>query len=58
MQDPPLNACAKRRRNLCAGEMQDALICLEGRWKMTILSQLFSEPVLRFSDFQRAIPKV
>jgi DNA-binding HxlR family transcriptional regulator len=58
MRDPPLNACAKRRRDLCAGEMQDAPICLQGGWKMMILSQLFSEPVLRFSDFQRAIPKV
>jgi DNA-binding HxlR family transcriptional regulator len=38
--------------------MQDALRCLEGRWKMMILSQLFSEPVLRFSDLKRAIPAV
>jgi DNA-binding HxlR family transcriptional regulator len=37
--------------------MQDALNCLEGRRKMMMLSQLFSEPVLRFSDFQPAIPK-
>jgi DNA-binding HxlR family transcriptional regulator len=38
--------------------MQDALNCLEGRWKMMILSQLFAARVLCFSDFQRAIPKV
>jgi DNA-binding HxlR family transcriptional regulator len=38
--------------------MQDALRCLEGRWKMMILSQLFSDPVLRFSDLKRAIPAV
>jgi DNA-binding HxlR family transcriptional regulator len=56
MQEAPPNGC--RHRDLCATEMQDALGCLEGRWKMMILSQLFSAPVLRFSDFQRAIPKV
>jgi DNA-binding HxlR family transcriptional regulator len=38
--------------------MQDALRCLEGRWKMMILAHLFSEPVMRFSDLQRAIPEV
>jgi DNA-binding HxlR family transcriptional regulator len=56
MQEAPPNAC--RDRDVCATEMQDALGCLEGRWKMMILAQLFSAPVLRFSEFQRAIPKV
>jgi DNA-binding HxlR family transcriptional regulator len=50
--------CEGRQRELCATAMQDALRCLEGRWKMMILSQLFSEPVLRFSDLKRAIPAV
>ncbi len=31
---------------------------LEGRWKMVILFQLFARPVLRFSELERAIPKV
>jgi len=50
--------CDVQRRALCATETQEALRCLEGRWKMIILSHLFSEPVLRFSDLQRAIPGV
>jgi DNA-binding HxlR family transcriptional regulator len=50
--------CSKHRRDLCAANMQEALRCLEGRWKMMILSHLFSEPVMRFSDLQRAIPAV
>ncbi len=31
---------------------------LEGRWKMVILFQLFSRPVLRFSELEHAIPGV
>lgn len=50
--------CSARHRDLCAAEMQDALSRLEGRWKMMILSHLFAGPLLRFSDLQRAIPKV
>jgi DNA-binding HxlR family transcriptional regulator len=50
--------CDTRHRDICAVEMQDALRCLEGRWKMMILSHLFAGPVLRFSDLQRAIPGV
>ncbi|NDL65477.1 transcriptional regulator [Enterobacteriales bacterium SAP-6] len=38
--------------------MQAALECLEGRWKLVILSQLFAGEVMRFSDLQRAIPLV
>jgi DNA-binding HxlR family transcriptional regulator len=50
--------CDTRHRDICAAEMQDALRCLEGRWKMMILSHLFAGPVLRFSALQRAIPGV
>lgn len=50
--------CDTRHRDLCATEMQSAIGCLEGRWKMMILSQLFAGASLRFSDLQRAIPKV
>jgi DNA-binding HxlR family transcriptional regulator len=38
--------------------MQAALQSLEGRWKMMILAHLFDEEAMRFSDLQRAIPKV
>jgi DNA-binding HxlR family transcriptional regulator len=38
--------------------MQTALRCLEGRWKMMILAHLFTEPIMRFSELQRAIPGV
>lgn len=31
---------------------------LEGRWKLLILFQLFGGKVLRFSELERAIPKV
>jgi DNA-binding HxlR family transcriptional regulator len=51
-------ACTGRHPELCAARMQTALKSLEGRWKMMILSQLFAEPVMRFSDLERAIPAV
>jgi DNA-binding HxlR family transcriptional regulator len=51
-------SCDLQHRGICAVEMQEALRCLEGRWKMMILSHLFAGPVLRFSDLQRAIPGV
>jgi DNA-binding HxlR family transcriptional regulator len=47
-----------RPRTKCAADMQDAVSVLEGRWKMMILAHLFGETVMRFSDLQRAIPKV
>jgi DNA-binding HxlR family transcriptional regulator len=51
-------ACDRSHRALCAGSMQGAMRSLEGRWKMMILAHLFTEPVMRFSDLQRAIPDV
>ncbi len=48
----------ERARCQGAAEMQAALGAIEGRWKMMILAHLFSEKVMRFSDLQRAIPKV
>jgi HxlR-like helix-turn-helix len=40
--------------------MQDALryLDLEGRWKLMIIAQLLPGPVMRFSDLERAIPKI
>lgn len=49
---------SKRDRGVCAASMQDALSCLEGRWKMMILAHLSAGDVMRFSDLQRAIPGV
>jgi DNA-binding HxlR family transcriptional regulator len=39
-------------------ELEAALKILEGRWKALIIFHLFSAPVLRFSELQRAIPGV
>jgi DNA-binding HxlR family transcriptional regulator len=38
--------------------MTDALRCLEGKWKIRILYQLFSTDVLRFSELERRIEGV
>lgn len=48
----------QRARSHCAADMQDVVSVLEGRWKMMILAHLFGGTVMRFSDFQRAIPSV
>jgi len=39
-------------------ELEEALKILEGRWKTLIIFHLFSAPVLRFSQLQRAVPGV
>jgi DNA-binding HxlR family transcriptional regulator len=38
--------------------VQEALKVLEGRWKLTILFELFGGRTLRFSELERAIPTV
>jgi DNA-binding HxlR family transcriptional regulator len=38
--------------------VQEALKVLEGRWKLTILFELFKGRTLRFSELERAIPGV
>ena len=38
--------------------VQAALKVLEGRWKLTILFELFGRRTLRFSELERAIPGV
>src|ERR1700730_3469966 len=43
---------------MAATGTEDALRTLEGRWKMLILFHLFDLGTLRFSDLERAIPKV
>jgi len=37
---------------------EQALKVLEGRWKMIIIFHLFTQPVMRFSELERAIPAV
>ncbi|MAY74244.1 MAG: MarR family transcriptional regulator [Phycisphaerae bacterium] len=41
-----------------AQSVTDLLKILEGRWKLTILFQLFGGHVRRFSDLERAIPGI
>ncbi len=43
---------------MAAKGVEDALKVLEGRWKLSILFQLFGGAVLRFSDLERAIPAI
>src|SRR5687768_2718665 len=38
--------------------VQEALKVLEGRWKLTILFELFGGRTLRFSELERAVPGV
>jgi DNA-binding HxlR family transcriptional regulator len=38
--------------------VQEALEVLEGRWKLTILFELFGGRTLRFSELERTIPAV
>ena len=37
---------------------ENALKVLEGRWKMIIIFHLFTQPVMRFSELERAISAV
>jgi DNA-binding HxlR family transcriptional regulator len=41
-----------------AANVEAALRLLEGRWKLVILFHLFGGKVMRFSDLERAIPKI
>jgi DNA-binding HxlR family transcriptional regulator len=43
---------------MAADGVEETLKILEGRWKMLILFHLFAQPVLRFSQLERAIPKI
>ena len=45
-------------RETAAARVEDALKILEGRWKLVILFHLFGGRVMRFSDFERAIPGI
>ena len=54
----PTGKLADVTPDMAASGVESAFRMLEGRWKMVILFQLFSYPVLRFSELERAIPKV
>ena len=43
---------------MAATGTESALRTLEGRWKMLILFHLFDRGTLRFSDLEKAIPRV
>ena len=54
----PTGKLADVTPDMAAAGIEKACRMLEGRWKMVILFQLFARPVLRFSELERAIPKV
>lgn len=54
--DPRL--LSTRVKDACVVDVDEALGVLEGRWKMRIVSHLYGEPVLRFSELKRAIPDI
>src|SRR5262249_16761721 len=43
---------------IASAGVQAALSVLEGRWKLTILFELFGGRTLRFSELERAIPGI
>jgi DNA-binding HxlR family transcriptional regulator len=43
---------------MAASGVETAFRILEGRWKMSIIFRLFAQPVLRFSELERAIPGI
>jgi DNA-binding HxlR family transcriptional regulator len=43
---------------IASAGVQAALKVLEGRWKLTILFELFGDRTLRFSELERAIPGI
>jgi DNA-binding HxlR family transcriptional regulator len=49
---------SNKQHDIWASEMEKALACLEGRWKMIIISRLCANSILRLSELERAIPKI
>jgi DNA-binding HxlR family transcriptional regulator len=54
----PKSKHSNHTRESAAQGIEQALKLLEGRWKLVILFRLFGGQVMRFSDFERAIPAV
>ena len=44
--------------DMAASGIEAAFRMLEGRWKMVIIAHLFDRSMLRFSELERAIPRV
>lgn len=44
--------------DMAASGVEEAFRMLEGRWKMVIIFHLFDRGLLRFSELERAIPRV
>lgn len=45
-------------RETAADGVQDVIAILEGRWKLMILFQLFGGRLRRFSELEKAIPRI
>ncbi|WP_233595602.1 MULTISPECIES: helix-turn-helix domain-containing protein [Corallococcus] len=59
MGDPPAGKYeAPPTPEAAAERVEEALKLMEGRWKLVILFQLFGGRVVRFSEFERAIPGI
>lgn len=56
--DLPAGKPVEMTPETAAAEVGRILQMLSGRWKLTILFQLFGGRVLRFSDLERAIPAI
>ena len=41
-----------------AKRVEAALSILEGKWKIVILNRLFTRPIWRFSELERAVPGI
>jgi DNA-binding HxlR family transcriptional regulator len=44
--------------NCSHGEVEGALRKLEGKWKLTIIFCLFRQPVMRYSELGRMMPRI
>lgn len=58
MHDQPSGGCDPASQAANTAATISALRCLEGKWKVVILAQLFATAVLRFSELERAIDGV
>jgi DNA-binding HxlR family transcriptional regulator len=58
VRNPPAGKNHGHTRETAADGIQEALAILEGRWKLMILFQLFGGRLRRFSELERAIPRI
>jgi DNA-binding HxlR family transcriptional regulator len=55
---PPRSKVEEYTPVTAALDVEEAFKVLEGRWKLLILFHLFGGNVLRFSEFEKAIPAI